>query len=170
MRKQEIYHYYVEGEDEKKLLEVLKREFGCIESGKVDKFNAVQNKFSVARIRALKPDTIVVLIYDTDVEDGLDILQYNVDFLNQQKGIKQVVCIPQVENLEEELLRACNIKSITELTKSDSKTNYKRDLINCNNLAARLTACGFNMAKLWNRTPTNKFKRFGNEAKKIKIS
>lgn len=170
MKKQEIYHYYVEGEDEKKLLEVLKRDFGCIESGKVDKVNVVQTKFSVARIRTLKPDTIVVLIYDTDVEAGLAILQYNVDFLSKQKGIKQVICIPQVKNLEEELLRACNIKSITELTKSDSKTNYKRDLINCTNLAARLTACGFNMAKLWNRTPSNKFKRFGNGAKKIKIS
>lgn len=170
MRKQEIYHYYVEGEDEKKLLEVLKRDFGCIESGKVDKLNAVQSKFSVARIRTLKPDTIVVLIYDTDVESGLDILQYNVDFLNQQKGIKQVICIPQVKNLEEELLRACNIKSITELTKSASKTNFKRDLINCTNLAARLTACGFNLDKLWDRAPTNKFKQFGNGAKRIKIS
>ena len=170
MRKQEIYHYYVEGEDEKKLLEVLKRDFGCIESGKVDKVNAVQTKFSIARIRALKPNTIVVLIYDTDVEDGLAILQYNVDFLRKQKGIKRVICIPQVKNLEEELLYSCNIKNITELTKSDSRTNYKRDLINCNNLAARLTACGFNMAKLWNRTPSNKFKMFGNEAERIKIS
>lgn len=140
MRKQEIYHYYVEGEDEKKLLEVLKR------------------------------DTIVVLIYDTDVEDGLDILQYNVNFLNKQKGIKQVICIPQVKNLEEELVHACSIKTVTELTKSDSKTNYKRDLINCNNLADRLTACGFNLSKFWSRTPTNRFKKFGNGAKKIKIS
>lgn len=170
MRKQDIYHYYVEGEDEKKLLEVLKRGFGCIESGKVDKLNVVQTKFSTARIRTLKPDTIVVLIYDTDVEDGLAILQYNVNFLNKQKGIKQVICIPQVKNLEEELLRACNIKHITELTKSDSKANYKRDFINCSNLSARLTACSFNVVKLWDRMPDNKFKCFGNDAKKIKIT
>ena len=170
MRKQEIYHYYVEGEDEKKLLEVLKRDFRCIESGKVDRVNVVQTKFSTARVRTLKPDTIVVLIYDTDVEDGLAILQYNVDFLNKQKGIKHVICIPQVKNLEEELLHACNIKNITELPKSDSKTNYKRDLINCNNLAARLTACGFDMTKLWSRKPSNKFEWFGNGAEKIKKS
>lgn len=169
MRKQGIYHYYVEGEDEKKLLEVLKRDLRCIESGKVDKVNVVQTKFSVARIRTLKPDTIVVLVYDTDVEDGLEILQDNVNFLNKQKGIKQVICIPQVKNLEEELLRACNIKNITELTKSDSKTNFKRDLINCTNLAARLTTCGFNMDKLWTRTPTNRFKQFGNGAERIKL-
>lgn len=44
-------------------------------------------------------------------------------------------------------MRACSIKNITQLTKSDSKTNYKRDLINCNNLDARLTACGFDIKK-----------------------
>lgn len=169
MRKNEIYHYYVEGENEKKLLEVLKRDLGCIESGKVDKVNVVQTKFSIARVRTLKPDTTVVLIYDTDVEDTLAILQYNIDFLNKQKGIKQVICIPQVKNLEEELLHACNIKNITDLTKSDSKTNYKRDLINCNNLADRLTVCGFDITKLWNRTPSNGFIRFGNGAEKIKL-
>ena len=53
MRKKDIYHYYVEGEDEKKLLDVLKGELGCIESGKVDKVNVVQTKFSIARIRPL---------------------------------------------------------------------------------------------------------------------
>lgn len=170
MKKREIYHYYVEGEDEKKLLEVLKRDFGCIESGKIDKVNVMQTRFSAARIRTLKPDTIVVLIYDTDVEDGLAILRDNVDFLSKQKGIKQVICIPQVRNLEEELLRACNIKNITELTKSDSKTNYKRDLISCSNLAHRLSTCGFDITKLWNRMPNNKFMKFGNGAERIKIS
>jgi len=129
MRK-DIYHYYVEGEDEKKLLDVLKCDLGCIESGKVDKVNVVQTKFSIARIRPLKQNTIVVLVYDTDIEDGIEILQYNVDFLNSQKGIKEVICIPQVKNLEDELLCACNIRNITELTKSASKSNYKRDLIN----------------------------------------
>ena len=170
MRNEGIYHYYVEGEDEKKLLEVLKRDLGCIEMGKVDNVNVVQTKFSIARIRPLKQDTTVVLIYDTDVESGIDILQANVSFLKKQKGIKEVICIPQVKNLEDELLRSCNIKNITELTKSNSKTNYKRDLINCNNLAARLTACGFESSKMWNRVPSNKFKRFGNGADKIKIT
>lgn len=169
MRRKEIYHYYVEGEDEKKLLEVLKRDLGCIESGKVEKVNVVHTKFSIARIRTLKPDTIVVFIYDTDVDDTLEILQYNIDFLKKQKGIKQVICIPQVNNLEEELLYACNIKKITELTKSDSKTNYKRDLLNCSNLAGRLSACGFNITKLWSRMPSNGFKYFGNGAEKIKL-
>ena len=91
MRRKETYHYYVEGEDEKSLLDVLKSDLRCIESGKVDKFNVVQNKFTNARIRPLKTGTIVVLVYDTDVETNMDILQYNVDFLRKQSGIKDVI-------------------------------------------------------------------------------
>lgn len=81
MRKRGIYRYYVEGEDEKSLLNVLKRDLGCIESGKIDLFNVVQNRFTTARIRSLKPKTIVVLVYDTDVETNLEILRYNIEFL-----------------------------------------------------------------------------------------
>ncbi len=169
MRKKAIYHYYVEGEDEKSLLEVLKRDLGCIESGKVEKVNVIQTRFTVARIRPLKTGSIVVFVYDTDVDKNIDILQYNVDFLKQQKGIKSVLCIPQVENLEDELMAACKIKSVGELTKSGTKTEYKRDIINCSNLGKRLKECGFDISVLWNKVPTNKFRKFGNDAEKIKI-
>ena len=76
MRKNGIYQYYVEGEDDKKIVNALKQEIGCIESGKVEKFNVIQNKFSIARIRPLKSGTTVVLVYDTDVETNIDILDY----------------------------------------------------------------------------------------------
>lgn len=170
MRRKAIYHYYVEGEDEKKLFDTLKKDLGCIESGKVDKMNVIQTRFTVARIRPLKQDTIVVLVYDTDVENNMDILQDNIKFLNNQRGIKEVICIPQVKNLEDELLRACDVKNIKELTKSISKSNYKNDLINCTNLGARLKACKFDISKMWNQMPVNSFKNFGNHAEKIKIS
>lgn len=38
MRSGLYYQYYVEGDDEKKLLEILKRDFRCIKSGKIDKY------------------------------------------------------------------------------------------------------------------------------------
>lgn len=66
------------------------------------------------------------------------ILDENIAFLKRQKGIKEVICIPQVRNLEDELVRACNIKNIVDLTKSLTKADYKRDLINCSNLSDRL--------------------------------
>ena len=37
------YHYYVEGEDDKKIVNTLKTDFQIIEPGKVDVFNVVQN-------------------------------------------------------------------------------------------------------------------------------
>lgn len=168
MRKQQPVHYYVEGEDEKSLLEALKRDLGCIETGKVDKMNVVQTRFTVARIRPLKPGTVVVLLYDTDVETNIEILRENVDFLKGQKGIKEVICIPQVRNLEDELRNACDIKAIGEVTKSKTKADFKRDIIRCSNLGERLKVCGFDISKLWSRLPENAFKQFGNDAHKIK--
>lgn len=169
MEKREIYHYYVEGDDEKRLLDVLKREVGCIKSGKVEKFNVIQQKFTMLRIRTLKPKTIVVLVYDTDVETNVNILEYNINFLKKQSGIKGVICIPQVSNLEDELLRACNLKNIVELTNSTTKNDYKRDLIRCSDLASQLNRRMFDIAMFWNRKPTNKFIQFGNDSDKIKI-
>lgn len=121
MRKSGIYQYYVEGEDERSLLNTLKLDLRCIESGKIDKFNVIQSRFTTARMRTLKTGTTVVLVYDTDVEMNTKILDENIAFLKRQKGIKEVICIPQVRNLEDELVRACNIKNIVDLTKSLTK-------------------------------------------------
>lgn len=170
MRKNGIYQYYVEGEDEQCLINTLKSHLRCIESGKVETFNVVDSKFTAARVRPLKSGTIVVLVYDTDVEDNMDILQFNVSFLKKQKGIKDVYCIPQVNNLEQELCRACNIKEVWELTNSKTKSNFKRDLIHCTNLEARLSKCQFDISKFWKQIPQNGFKNFGNDAEKIKIA
>lgn len=56
-------------------------------------------------------------IYQYYVEMNTKILDENIAFLKRQKGIKEVICIPQVRNLEDELVRACNIKNIVDLTK-----------------------------------------------------
>lgn len=162
-----IYQYFVEGEDEKSLINVLKSDLGCIESGKVDVFNAVQNAFSPARLRTLKSDTILVLIYDTDT-DSIEMLMKNVSFLRGQKSIKEVLCIPQVENLEDALVDASNVTKAKEITHSKTNKDFKRDLIRCSNLATRLKQCQFDKDKLWTKVPRNDFKMFGNDAEKIK--
>ncbi len=41
MGRNETYQYYVEGKDEKAIIDVLKQEFRCIETGKVEVFNVV---------------------------------------------------------------------------------------------------------------------------------
>lgn len=170
MKKNSTYHYYVEGEDEKSLLDALKSDLKCIQSGKVEKFNVIQNRFTAARIRPLKYGVVIVLVYDTDVETNNEILKYNIDFLKKQSGVSEVVCIPQVKSLEDELKRACKIKNIGELTNSKTTTDYKRDLISCTNLGARLKKCDFDVSKMWKQLPQNLYQQFGNDAEKIKIS
>ena len=60
-------------------------------------------------------------------------------------------------------------KSISELTKSKTDGNYKRDLINCNNLETRLKQSNFQISRFWSLLPDNKFQNFGNDAEQIKI-
>lgn len=111
------YQYYVEGQDEEKIIQVLKTELQLIAPGKVEKFNVVSEKFTELRIMPLKMGTIVVLVFDTDA-GNIDTLKENIKFLNKQRTIKKVLCITQVKNLEDELKRSCNIKEIKELTGS----------------------------------------------------
>ena len=167
MRKGSYYQYYVEGKDEKCLLEALKMDFRCIESGRIEIFNVIQNKFSAAQIRPMKKGTNVILVYDTDVEKT-DVLEWNVKFLEKQSSVNKVFCVPQVKNLEDELIRACQIKSAKELTGSISNKEFKRDLIHCSNLGSRLKKYDFKMTDFWNKVPQNKFYVFGNEAAKIR--
>lgn len=168
MKTKTNYQYYVEGEDEQKLLNTLKSQLRSIQIGKVDKFNVIQKRFNIARIRTLKQGTVVVLVYDTDIEN-ISILRENISFLRKQTAVKNVICIPQVNNLEDELLRSCQISVIGELTRSRTKKDFKRDLIRCTNLGERLKICSFDISKFWNCIPKNKFSIWGNDAYKIKI-
>ncbi len=48
--------------------------------------------------------------------------------------MKKVIIIPEVKNLEDELVRSCNIANVKELMKSKSNSEYKSDLAKCKNL------------------------------------
>ena len=165
-----IYQYYVEGQDEKALINSLKSELQCIEAGKVDVFNMVQDTMTSARLRPLKTGTRVVLVYDTDVHDlnKVNTLKKNISILKRHAAVKDVLCIPQVLNLEDALIDSCDIKSVTDITHSKSKGDFKRDFIRCKNLGSRLKACRFDKEKLWLKIPQNDFSAFGNDAQKVK--
>lgn len=83
----------------------------------------------------------------------------------QKKGL---ICIPQVNNLEDELLRSCHIKQIKELLGSKSNKDFKHDLIVEKNLKKKLLNHGFDIQKFWNRNPENKFREISNGAINIK--
>lgn len=170
-KKNQYYQYYVEGPDDEKIVNTLKKDYMCINSGKVSVFNVIQNRLNKFHTMQLKSNTIVILIYDTDVEDDskIAVLRNNIDFLKKQANVSTVLCLPQVKNLEDELIRSCNIKHVCELTLSKSNKNYKSDLISCRNLHQRLEYCNFDIKKFWNLLPENKFKPFGNHSSKIKL-
>lgn len=95
----------------------------------LDKQRAVYSGYKYRfHLRPLTADTMVVLVFDTDA-GSVDILKKNVKKLAACRSVSEVVLIPQVPNLEGELVRSCNIKDIRELLNSQSRTKFKRDII-----------------------------------------
>ncbi|MDE7271001.1 MAG: hypothetical protein K2N81_11075 [Acetatifactor sp.] len=92
-----------------------------------------------------------------------------VENLNQCFQVKKVICIPQVENLEDELLRSCDIRQIRELTGSKSNKDYKHALVIEKNLAVKLESKNFDISKFWIKNPSNLFSGILNESQEIKL-
>lgn len=49
-----IYHFFVEGEGERAIINTLKTDFQCIQAGKVDVFNVIQNKLKKKYFNEIK--------------------------------------------------------------------------------------------------------------------
>ncbi len=49
-----IYHFFVEGEGERAIINTLKTELQCIQAGKVDVFNVIQNKLNKNILNEIK--------------------------------------------------------------------------------------------------------------------
>lgn len=167
MRVKGLCQYYVEGEDEKKLLSELKTSMQFIVPGKIEKFNVVQEHLTNIRLMQMKENTTVVLVYDTDT-NSTEILEENIAKLRKCRAVKEIICVPQVSNLEDELVYCCNINRVNELIKCRSQKDFKREFIAEKNLKDKLMLHGFNMNDLWARVPQNQFKKFGNGAQRIK--
>ena len=159
------FQYYVEGKTDFIVVKALIK-LGLISAGKVDEFKVLENIFKNIHTRTLKKGVVVVLIFDTDVKIT-DKLKENIDFLNRQNNIKEVVCIPQVENLEDELTRSCNIKKIEDLCSVKSVSEFKKTLPKLSNLEEILKQKGFDINKMWVKQPTIEFAAFNFKREKI---
>lgn len=168
MNKTQNYQYFVEGEDERKLVNTLKSDLRLIRSGRVQVFNMTQEKFTKLRIRTLKTGTKVVLIFDTDA-GNISIFKENVAFLDKASIVSEVILIPQVYNLEDELIRSCEIKQIKELLGSSSNKEFKSDLLKTRNLAQKLTEHQFDFNRFWCTRDKDTYKEIENMAYRIKI-
>ena len=166
--KSKYVQYYVEGEDEEKLVNVLKSKMRIILPGKVQKLNIVEREITDARLRTLNSGTMVVLIFDTDTGNRT-ILDKNIKKLRACSFVTEVITIPQVPNLEGELVRSCSIRTISELLNSKSDAHFKRDLRRLSNLDTKLTEHHFDARRFWTAVPTGAYQHIENQASAIKL-
>ena len=115
-------------------------------------------------------DTDIVIIFDTDVIDinNINILDKNIEIFENNDRIKKVILIPQVKNLEDELIYSTKIKKIKDLLESKSDKDFKRDFISCNNLMKKLEEKEFEISKLWSRNAVDIYEKYKNDSEKIK--
>ena len=161
------YHYFVEGDTERKFIEVIK-ENKYVYSGRIEKRNLLEKKISDNILKNIQKNTTIVIIFDTDVIDinNINILDKNIEIFENSK--KKVILIPQVKNLEDELIYSTKIKKIEDLLESKSDDDFKRDFMRWNNLIKKLEEKEFKISKLWSREATDIYKKYKNDSEKIK--
>lgn len=163
------YVYYVEGQCEEKLIKILKTDMRLIQPGKIIKRNVIQDKLRQAQLTTLKKGTIAVLVFDTDT-NNTDILFANIELLERETAISKVICITQVENLEDEIVRSCDVNTAKELTNSKSTGSFKSDFIRASNLKGTLEKHQFCFRDLWSKSTTKEqYSGILNEADQIRL-
>ena len=158
------YVYLVEGETEEKMVRILKESY--IFSGKTLILH--QQKISSALLRMLPRDSYVVIIFDTDVPETRDNLDITLQRL-KNSGLNALL-IPQIQNLEDEIIYSTSIKKITELLDSKSSSDFKRDFLKEKNTLKKLKDKDFDIKKFWSRIADENsvFGQYKNDAHKIK--
>ncbi|GLI55404.1 hypothetical protein PM10SUCC1_09180 [Propionigenium maris DSM 9537] len=164
--------YYVEGENEEKLVNSIKN--NMIVSGRVQKFNVCNKMIKSQNLMKLKKDTIIILVFDIDLvlqnkKNARTNLEKNIAMLSKHKKVvKKIILVPQDENLEDELIRATKLKKIQEMFKVKSIDEHKEKLNKCNNLGVKLKEVGFDIKNLWKSDKINQFD-LSNESELIKL-
>ena len=165
--KSEYFHYFVEGDDEKKLVNTLKNQLEVIQPGKTHKLNVIEKKIPKNILRTFKKGTTVILVFDTDT-NNVEILNYNIKLLKDSNVVSNIVFVPQVKKLEHELVRSCNIRNIKELLNSRSAKDFKSDLLRVTNLDVKLKEHNFDINRFWSQQPYGKYQHINNNSSEIK--
>ena len=159
--------YFVEGQCEEKLVNALKKEPCLILPGRCKVLNPVNEKLSPNDFISIPLGSIIVLVFDTDVAD-IDILDRNLKMIQKYAPRCETILVPQVKNIEDELLRATIVKNVEDLTKSRSLSNFKSDFCALKNCRAVLEKQELSMQKLWSMDPDGAFEKYPQESGKIK--
>ena len=148
--------YFVEGDCEAKLINALKQKPELILPGKVIVLNLVQNYIPKSRLLAITPDTKVVFVFDTDKEET-KYLRKNIEYIENFCKRSKLVYLPQVLNLEDELVRCTDVSEPKEITKSKSNSNFKGDFCKLTDARSTLTRHQLDVQALWTQNPPEPF-------------
>lgn len=140
--------YFVEGFCEKTLIDALKEKPALIAPGRTKVFNAISHELTVSMRITIQSGTTVVFVFDTDIEIT-EHLRKNIRLVSTYCAGAKVVCLPQVLNLEDELVRCTNVTKAQELTGSRSVKDFKRDFCAMTDCRAALTKHQLDALKLW---------------------
>lgn len=148
--------YFCEGACDEVFIKALKEEPKLIAPGKTKVFNVITNLIPKSVLLSIKTGTTVVFVFDTDVE-LTDKLKKNIEYIGKYCGKSKLVFLPQVKNLEDELVRCSDVAKVTELTQSKSISNFKTDFCRISNARAVLTEHQIDVLKLWSTNPPEVF-------------
>lgn len=160
--------YFVEGKCEAKLLAALKEQPQKIISGRVKVFNVIINLIPRSQLVTIQAGTTVVFVFDTDVSIT-ETLKKNIKLVSTYCSKTKVIFLPQVKNLEDELVRCTDISNITELTRSKSKKDFKRDFCAMTNCRDVLNRHQLDVLRLWTQNPPEVFSFVPANSEFIKI-
>lgn len=163
--------YIVEGDTEKKLINVLRTQYQIILPGKVIVFHPLNARITQARLRQIGHKTDIVLLFDTDEpERSLEIFNKNLCLLKKCSHVNQIFTIPQGKNLEDELVRCTSVKKVVEITGSREPKDFKSDWQHMSeeNLYRKLKNVNFSIEKIWTQKPAGIYSAIPNRASEIK--
>ena len=134
-------------------------------------YNVVQNLIPKSQMLSIQAGTTIALVFDTDVEQTAK-LKKNLELLGRYCGKLHIVFLPQVLNLEDELVRCADVKNVSELTRSNSVRNFKTDFckLKVKDCRAMLERHGLNFEQLWTTNVPEEFSFVKSNCNQIKVN
>ena len=117
---------------------------------------------------SIKPGTSVVFVFDTDKEIT-DKLRKSIELVSKLCPKSKIVFLMQVKNLKDELVRCTNIKKVTDLTQSQSVSNFKTAFCKNKDLRELLERHQIDVSKLWTTNPPELFAFIPKNSELIKV-
>ena len=156
-------------DDQKNMVDLLKEQ-RMIVAGKSEVFNPVQDLFNLMHVRMLPPNSIIIFVFDTDKPET-DTLIRNLKFLRSRPSVHDVICIPQVRNFEDEIIRSTDIHHLRDFFHCDRDSEFKQRFLEERRLISKLSTHQFDPGKFWSSSPDRAFldKGIVNDAAVIKV-